>query len=118
MGNEMSFVNEAATFATRIVSVALQQLEKIQQNGNFRARYESSEIQGNDARGRQLVALDIVFYERFRVNATCHVHCLDGRWQYGMASILFLDETREYKKFHRNFCGRLNTENKLEVYEL
>ena len=118
MERDSSFKNAAAVFATSIVSGALIQLEKIPENGNFKARYNASEIQGNDARGRQLVALDIIFDERVHVNASCEVHCVDGKWQYGTASILLLDELESYEKFHRNFCGRLNALGALEVYEL
>lgn len=118
MERDLSFKNAAAVFATRIVCGALRQLEKIKENGDFKARWDGSEVEGNEQRSSQLIALDIIFDGVVHVNASCKVHCVDSVWQYGTASILLLDELESYEKFHRNFCARLNTEGGLDIYEL
>ena len=50
-----------------------------------------TDLMGDKERGQRFITMAILINPGIRVNANCHVNCVDGEWKSGDAEIWLLD---------------------------
>ncbi|MEI6479370.1 MAG: hypothetical protein WCO21_00880 [bacterium] len=112
-------VADAVTFSTNLVCKSLQYLGKTHSNAKVSAKwFGSAVVEGNKINATRAFSFDFIFDDYLHVQANCRVQRSDGKWQCGTAEIWILENMRRIEKFHWKFCGRLNTEDVLDVYKI